>query len=78
MYKILDLKRVFFSLRHLYFPFVLTALLDKGSLDFHMSEFNSFLSGQVVKLSFSFKMSGVYIFHGKLGHAMSDFKHRHW
>ena len=28
-------------------------------------------------LSFSFKMSGVYIFHWKFGHAMSDFKDVH-
>ena len=35
-------------------------------------------SGLFVKLSFSYKMSGVIFFHGKFGHAMSDFKHGHW
>ena len=37
---------------------------------------NSSLSGQFVKLSFSFKMSSFY--NGKFGRAMSDFKHGHW
>ena len=59
----------FFSDIYTFSLFVLTALLDKGSLDFNSREFNSFLSGQFVKLSFSFKMSGVYIFHGKFDHA---------